>query len=147
MMFLLAALAAWRPVLCLKEPERYPGRVAVGLLLLGASACCVALYPQWHVKFGVFQFNARLSMLSVLLLSIAVFTWLREYSSGVRFAKLWLGMAGLTVLLALTATELLPQQLATVCVAILAYAIAAPGVSGKLVSWLRLRKWGAIVRN
>ena len=147
MMFLLAALAAWRPILCLKKPDRYPGRIAVGLLLLAASACCVALYPQWHVKFGVLQFNARLSTLSVLLSASQSSRGCVSARRGSAFAKLWFGMAGLTVLLALTARELLPQQLATVCVAILAYAIAVPGVSGNVVSWLHLRKWRAIVRN
>jgi len=147
MMFLLAALAAWRPVLCLKEPERYPGRIAVGLLLLAASASCVALYPQWYVKLGVLEFNVRLSALFVLLLSIAVFTWLREYSSGLRLAKPWLGMAGLAVLLALTTRALLPQQLATMFVAILAYTIAVPGVRGNVASLLHLRKRAAIGRT
>ncbi|MCU0736580.1 MAG: hypothetical protein MUF20_13865 [Methylotetracoccus sp.] len=139
-MFLLAALAAWRSVLCANRPERYPGRVGVGVLLLLASAASVAIYPHWQVDLGFAQFNARLTVISFLLLGITSFAWMRDHAGGLRAAYVWLGAAGLSGVLAMTAQGLLFQQLATQWLAVLAYALAAPQVVQSIGAMLGLKK-------
>lgn len=147
MMFLLAALAAWRPALCSVEGEPYPGRIGVGLLLVAASAASVALYPRWHVEIGSLTLNLRLLALVVLLLGIAAFTWLRESPIGLRVTYLWLCVAGVAAILAVTTRALWLQQFATECLAVLAYAVAAPQVSRNVGDLLRVRTRGAVTRG
>ena len=139
-MFLLAALAAWRSVLRAKTPERYPGRVGVGVLLLLASAASVAIYPQWQVDLTFAQFNARLLVICILLLGIASFAWMREHPGALRATYVWLGAAGLSCVLAMTAQALPVQQLATQWLAVLAYAVAAPQVGQSIGAMLGLKK-------
>lgn len=147
MMFLLAGLAAWRPALCSVASAPYPGRIGVGLLLVAASAATVALYPQWHVELGSFALNLRLLALVVLLLGIATFTWLREFPTGLRVTYLWLCVAGVAAILAVTARALWLQQFATEFLAVLAYAVAAPQVSRDVGDLLRVRTRGAVIRR
>lgn len=147
MMFLLAALAAWRPALCFGTSAPYPGRIGVGLLLVIASAGSVALQPQWYVEAGSLELNLRLSVLVVLLLGIATFTGLREYSSGLRVTYLWLVVAGFGGMFVVTTSTLWLQQVATACVAILAYSVAAPQVCRNVGELLRTRKRGVVHRG
>ena len=148
MMFLLAALAAWRPALCSTSPDRYPSRVVFGLLLLAASAACVAIYPQWHAELGPVQVNARLCVIAFLLLGAAGFTGMRERTTGgLRLTYLWLIVACLAGVLAVVAQALPLQQLACEAIAILAYATAAPAVIGSISGTSRLLKKGDIARG